>query len=446
MPFFFDRLPVEIVYIIFNYLWAHEILYAFYRISDYFNRVLSHYDYFLINFESIRKSHFDLVCRLIKPEQVISLILSDKTDTPYQSSWFLSIFRMKNFTRLRALKLIEVNDNSKSFSFDLYNLQHLVSLEIDVKTDLPWINSIPPLKRLSINILSCEHFNIKRLTTRISFEQLHQLSLSNCPATELQRILSQAIRLTSLKMSFKYLNNEYINILANFHQEQSTKSTLVYLSLSIDVAPTEQITTYARPMNHIGISVTDINAALTWYREVLGFTVLVAPVDIIVDNSTDMGILLSQMFPPEMKRVKMAHMTAGNGVGFELFQFIDPPTQRPNTSSFEYSRAGLFHICVTDPEPENLVRRIVATGGKQLSPVLTVFSGEIYQAVYCLDPFGNLVEIMATSYERQMSNRDSNVTNQSGGHTLTSRSSKSQQLVSIGFHIYLLTLFFCRPS
>ncbi|CAF1482883.1 unnamed protein product [Rotaria sp. Silwood1] len=143
---------------------------------------------------------------------------------------------MKNFTRLRALKLIEVNDNSKSFSFDLYNLQHLVSLEIDVKTDLPLINSIPPLKRLSINILSCEHFNIKRLTTRISFEQLHQLSLSNCPATELQRILRQAIRLTSLKMSFKCLNNEYINMLANFHQEQSTKSTLVYLTLSIDVA------------------------------------------------------------------------------------------------------------------------------------------------------------------------------------------------------------------
>ncbi|CAF3789326.1 unnamed protein product, partial [Rotaria sordida] len=211
----------------------------------------------------------------------------------------------------------------------------------------------------------------------------------------------------------------------------------------------EQITTYARPINHIGYSVTDIDAVLDWYREVLGFTVLAAPVDIIVDNSTDMGILLSQMYPPEMKRVKMAHMTAGNGVGLELFQFIDPPTQRPNIASFEYTRAGLFHICVTDPEPENLVRRIVATGGKQLSPVLTVFPRQIYQAVYSLDPFGNLVEIMATSYERQMSNRDLNVTSQGGGSlTSTSRSSKSQQLVSIGFHIYLLTFIFflCGPK
>ncbi|CAF1040339.1 unnamed protein product [Rotaria sordida] len=123
---------------------------------------------------------------------------------------------------------------------------------------------------------------------------------------------------------------------------------------TLSITSSEQITTYARPINHIGYSVTDIDAVLDWYREVLGFTVLAAPVDIIVDNSTDMGILLSQMYPPEMKRVKMAHMTAGNGVGLELFQFIDPPTQRPNIASFEYTRAGLFHICVTDPEPENL--------------------------------------------------------------------------------------------
>ncbi|CAF1126266.1 unnamed protein product [Rotaria sordida] len=141
---------------------------------------------------------------------------------------------MKNFTRLRALKLIELNDNRELLFFDLYNVQHLVSLEIDVKTDLPLIKNIPPLKSLTINILSCEYFNIKPLIARISFEQLRQLSLSNCPSTELKQILRQATRLTSLKMSFKCLNNQHINILANFHQEQPTKSALVYLSLSID--------------------------------------------------------------------------------------------------------------------------------------------------------------------------------------------------------------------
>jgi catechol 2,3-dioxygenase-like lactoylglutathione lyase family enzyme len=168
-------------------------------------------------------------------------------------------------------------------------------------------------------------------------------------------------------------------------------------------------------MNHVGISVTDIDVAMAWYHAVLGFTVISTSTDIIVDNSTSMGRLLSQMYGPEMKRVKMGHMSAGNGVGLEFFQFVDPPTQRYNittgtNSGFEYIRAGFFHICVTDPAPEDLVRRIVETGGKQISPVLSIFTNETYQAVYCLDPFGNLVEVMSASYERTLSNRDPQVT------------------------------------
>ena len=127
----------------------------------------------------------------------------------------------------------------------------------------------------------------------------------------------------------------------------------------------------------------------------------------------------------------------------ELFQFIDPPTRRPNTTGFEYTRAGLFHICVTDPQPQILADKIVANGGQQISPVLTVFPGEIYQAVYCLDPFGNLLEIMATSYERQMSNQDPNVTSHPDNNFITSRSIKSHQLLPINVLVcfFVLTLF-----
>ena len=141
-------------------------------------------------------------------------------------------------------------------------------------------------------------------------------------------------------------------------------------------------------MNHVGISVTDIDAAMNWYRDVLGFNVISTPADIIVDNSTHFGFLFGQLYGPELKRVKMGHMSAANGVGLEFFQFIDPPTQRFHPSKetgqkFEYTRAGVFHICVTDPNPEELARRIVETGGQQLSPVFNVFPDEIYRLVYC---------------------------------------------------------------
>ncbi|CAF1453616.1 unnamed protein product [Adineta steineri] len=195
----------------------------------------------------------------------------------------------------------------------------------------------------------------------------------------------------------------------------------IYLLLLANVAITLKtnnkatVENYPRPINHVGISVTDIDAAMAWYHDVLGFTVISTATDIIVNNSTSMGILLGQMYGREMKHVKMGHMTGGNGIGLEFFQFIDPPTQRPNITTntneqFEYTRAGFFHICVTDPNPESLVQQIVETGGKQLSPILSIIPNEIYQAVYCLDPFGNLVEIMSASYEQTLSNRDSKTT------------------------------------
>jgi hypothetical protein len=124
----------------------------------------------LINFESIRKCHFDLICRYIRPEQVISLILSDKNDTPNQSQLFRSFFSIEQFINLRALKLIELDDDGESFFSDLYKVEHLVSLEIDVKIDLPLIKSSPSsLERLVINIPSAVYFDLDTSIITIQF-------------------------------------------------------------------------------------------------------------------------------------------------------------------------------------------------------------------------------------------------------------------------------------
>ncbi len=92
MLFFLDQFPTEIFLIIFEYLWAHEILSSFHNMSVHLNKILSSYNNYLVNLESIRKSYFDLICRYIRPEQVLSLILSDKKETPNQSQLFQSFF------------------------------------------------------------------------------------------------------------------------------------------------------------------------------------------------------------------------------------------------------------------------------------------------------------------------------------------------------------------
>jgi catechol 2,3-dioxygenase-like lactoylglutathione lyase family enzyme len=39
------------------------------------------------------------------------------------------------------------------------------------------------------------------------------------------------------------------------------------------------------PSNHIGVGVPDLDKAVTWYHEVLGFNIVVEPKEAIADNS-----------------------------------------------------------------------------------------------------------------------------------------------------------------
>ncbi len=163
--------------------------------------------------------------------------------------------------------------------------------------------------------------------------------------------------------------------------------------------------TYPRAVNHVGLTVEDIEAAKDWYCTVLGFEVLASPTEVVVDESLN-GPLFAAFFGPRLKRLKICHLASGNGVGLELFEFIEPRSWRPK-DDFEYTRGGIFHLCVTDPDVEGLVQRIVDTGGRRISPqVLPSYPGTVYLASYCHDPFGNVVEVVSRSYEQQQSNRD----------------------------------------
>ncbi|CAF1117819.1 unnamed protein product [Rotaria sordida] len=94
---------------------AHEILFTFSYISDYVNEVLLSYLDYRLDFKSIQKSDFDLVCHRIRPDQVVSLTISDDIDTPGQSELFLSHFQIEQFTRLQSFTLIQIESFRSSF-------------------------------------------------------------------------------------------------------------------------------------------------------------------------------------------------------------------------------------------------------------------------------------------------------------------------------------------
>lgn len=160
---------------------------------------------------------------------------------------------------------------------------------------------------------------------------------------------------------------------------------------------------YPVAFSHVGITVTDIDAAIDWYREILGCRLVIGPIHGKHDGS-HFGEVCRDIFGERFSECKLAHVSTSNGVSIELFEFVEPKNEVPE-DNFEYWKNGTFHFCLVDPDIEGLAKRIDEAGGKQRSKVWPVFPGEDYKAVYCQDPWGNIIEIYNASTEQIFSNR-----------------------------------------
>ena len=154
--------------------------------------------------------------------------------------------------------------------------------------------------------------------------------------------------------------------------------------------------TYPRTFSHIGLSVPSVAEAVKFYEDVMGWYTIMTPSDVVEDDSP-IGVMCTDVFGLGWGKFRIAHMSTGDGIGIELFEFPNNETPEDN---FEFWKTGIFHYCVQDPDIEGLVEKIVAHGGKQRMPIREYYPGEKpYRMVYCEDPFGNLVEIYSHSYE-----------------------------------------------
>jgi catechol 2,3-dioxygenase-like lactoylglutathione lyase family enzyme len=160
---------------------------------------------------------------------------------------------------------------------------------------------------------------------------------------------------------------------------------------------------YPKVINHIGVSVIGLNRAVSWYEEVLGFTVLRRET-IKVEDSSLASSNFKTIFGTNFKRVNVVWLSSGNSVGFELFEFEDPEAEQ-RANNFEYWKSGVFHICITDPNIEMLCKKITDSGGRQLTNILHVNNSKLHHKLaYCQDPFGNIIEIFTHSYEQFIAN------------------------------------------
>ncbi|MHA1157707.1 MAG: VOC family protein [Alphaproteobacteria bacterium] len=156
-------------------------------------------------------------------------------------------------------------------------------------------------------------------------------------------------------------------------------------------------------LNHVGVSVPDIDAAIAWYTRVFGFTVIAEPAEVQLDGS-HFAQLAGDICGARFGGMKIAHMVTGDGIGFELFEFLGPKPER-RADTMEYWKNGFFHIAITDPDVDAKVAEIVAAGGLQRSKIWTLLPGESIKVCYCEDPFGNVIEIISQRYESALANR-----------------------------------------
>jgi catechol 2,3-dioxygenase-like lactoylglutathione lyase family enzyme len=146
--------------------------------------------------------------------------------------------------------------------------------------------------------------------------------------------------------------------------------------------------------------VPDCDKACDWYQKVFGFRRIRS--DRVTDRAVDGDEApIFKIYGNSLQKVKGAWLACGNGVGFEVFEFIDPACTVPKPS-FEYTRGGFFHIAVTTPDPDATAQVVKDNGGKQIGTTVSMY-GE--KALYVEDPWGNVIECLSCSFEQLMGNR-----------------------------------------
>ncbi len=123
-------LPVELIYSIFDHLDVQTILRSVRLVSRQFYALTNTYDRLELNFVSIPKSSLRFISRIIRFENVTSLIVSFNDQTSSKIDCFYTYFDLSRFTRLRSLSFIEMDSSEMEPFLHHINKCNVVSLSI----------------------------------------------------------------------------------------------------------------------------------------------------------------------------------------------------------------------------------------------------------------------------------------------------------------------------
>jgi catechol 2,3-dioxygenase-like lactoylglutathione lyase family enzyme len=138
-----------------------------------------------------------------------------------------------------------------------------------------------------------------------------------------------------------------------------------------------------RGLHHVAICTPDADRSIAFYRDQLGF-------EVVVDQSWEPGVdMADAVLGLDHTSGRQVLLRIGSAY-LELFEFWSPPG-RTGDPDRQVCDQGYTHLCIDVDDLHETYERLLATGVRFHSPPQDLFPG--VRTCYSRDPDGNVVEI-----------------------------------------------------
>ena len=138
---------------------------------------------------------------------------------------------------------------------------------------------------------------------------------------------------------------------------------------------------------HTGITVSDLDRSLPFYRDVLGLEVWIPPTEVFGGDDLSRGVGV------EGASLRLAVMKVGAS-SLELLEYASPPA--PNQHPYPPHGLGSMHVAFQVDDVHEKIKELEARGVEFLSPPNIVDEGPLtgWRWVYFNDPDGVTLELV----------------------------------------------------
>ena len=136
-------------------------------------------------------------------------------------------------------------------------------------------------------------------------------------------------------------------------------------------------------VHHVAISTPDVERALAFYRDVLGF-------EVVFDQTWPQGVAAADAITALDGSSARQLLLRGGNAYLELFQY-HAPAPRPGDPQRPVCDHGITHLCLDVNDLDAEYERLVAAGVRFHCPPQDLGGG--VRTTYARDPDGNVVEL-----------------------------------------------------